>query len=115
MAAVSDPTDSNNKEEQKAIEGQKKTVVQNIFDTVNGPLELSINLDKFKKEEISVNVDNCERTVTIEAKHTETTSTASVVRQFTRRFTVPSEFKLEEMTYTLENGALKITIPLAKV
>merc|ERR1712121_507643 len=78
-------------------------------------MEISLNTTGYKPDELKVNVSNGE--LSIEGKHEEKTESGQtmVFRQFSKKYSLPSEAKLTEVVSNLsQDGVMVITVPKEK-
>ncbi|KAK6029603.1 Hsp20/alpha crystallin family protein, partial [Ostertagia ostertagi] len=76
-------------------------------------LAISLDVSKFKPDELKVNIDG--RTLTIEGKQEITEGSNYTSRSFLRRWTLPEDVDVEQIRSTLsENGQLAIEVPKPK-
>jgi len=78
-------------------------------------MEISLNTTGYKPDELKVNVSNGE--LSIEGKHEEKTESGQtmVSRQFSKKYSLPSEAKLTEVVSNLsQDGVMVITVPKEK-
>ncbi|PIO53800.1 Hsp20/alpha crystallin family protein [Teladorsagia circumcincta] len=76
-------------------------------------LAISLDVSKFKPDELKVNLDG--RTLTIEGKQEITEGSNYTSRSFLRRWTLPEDVDVEQIRSNLtENGQLAIEVPKAK-
>nr|QER78230.1 small heat shock protein Hsp20.3 [Sitodiplosis mosellana] len=73
--------------------------------------QVCVDVQHFLPKEIEVKTEN--NTVIVHAKHEEKEDDHGYIsREFTRRYTLPQEFKIEDVTSTLSSdGILTITAP----
>ncbi|PIO69835.1 Hsp20/alpha crystallin family protein [Teladorsagia circumcincta] len=92
----------------KALAGQIGKVTDD-----GSKLAISLDVSKFKPDELKVNIDG--RTLTIEGKQEITECSNYTSRSFLRRWTLPDGVDVEQIRSTLtENGQLAIEVPKAK-
>merc|ERR1712002_1269235 len=78
-------------------------------------MEISLNTTGYKPSELKVNVADGE--LTIEGKHEEKTESGQIMvsRQFSKKYSLPSEAKLTEVVSNLsQDGVMVITVPKEK-
>ncbi|VDO55144.1 unnamed protein product [Haemonchus placei] len=76
-------------------------------------LAISLDVSKFKPDELKVNVDG--RTLTVEGKQEVKEGSSYTSRSFLRQWTVPEGVDVEQIRSTLtENGHLAIEVPKPK-
>ncbi|XGW23721.1 hypothetical protein V3C99_005718, partial [Haemonchus contortus] len=76
-------------------------------------LAISLDVSKFKPDELKVNLDG--RTLTVEGKQEVKEGSSYTSRSFLRQWTVPEGVDVEQIRSTLtENGHLAIEVPKAK-
>ncbi|KAK6014584.1 Hsp20/alpha crystallin family protein [Ostertagia ostertagi] len=96
------------KREKKALTGQLGKVTDD-----GSKLAISLDVSKFKPDELKVNIDG--RTLTIEGKQEITEGSNYTSRSFLRRWTLPEDVDVEQIRSTLsENGQLAIEVPKPK-
>ncbi|PIO69845.1 Hsp20/alpha crystallin family protein [Teladorsagia circumcincta] len=95
-------------EEKKALRGQIGKVTDD-----GSKLAISLDVSKFKPDELKVNIDG--RTLTIEGKQEITEGSNYTSRSFLRRWTLPEDVDVDQIRSTLtENGQLAIEVPKPK-
>ncbi|PIO74755.1 Hsp20/alpha crystallin family protein [Teladorsagia circumcincta] len=95
-------------EERKALKGQLGKVTDD-----GSKLAISLDVSKFKPDELKVNIDG--RTLTIEGKQEITEGSNYTSRSFLRRWTLPEDVDVDQIRSTLtENGQLAIEMPKPK-
>lgn len=85
--------------------------VENEKNVKNTPFELEVNLDGYNRDEIVVTLDKTIRTITIEANHTVEGNNNFLMKQFTRKLTIPEDYKFENLKYEINSGLVNILIP----
>nr|CDJ87953.1 Heat shock protein Hsp20 domain containing protein [Haemonchus contortus] len=76
-------------------------------------LAISLDVSKFKPDELKVNIDG--RTLTVEGKQEVKEGSSYTSRAFLRQWTVPKGVDVDQIRSTLtENGHLSIEVPKAK-
>ncbi|VDO65434.1 unnamed protein product [Haemonchus placei] len=76
-------------------------------------LAISLDVSKFKPDELKVNIDD--RTLTVEGKQEVKDGLSYTARSFLRQWTVPEGVDIEQIRSTLtENGHLAIEVPKPK-
>uniref|UniRef100_A0A7I4XVA8 SHSP domain-containing protein n=1 Tax=Haemonchus contortus TaxID=6289 RepID=A0A7I4XVA8_HAECO len=76
-------------------------------------LAISLNVSKFKPDELKVNIDG--RTLTVEVKQEVKEGSSYTARSFLRQWTVPKGVDADQIQFTLtENGHLTIEVPKPK-
>ncbi|PIO57306.1 Hsp20/alpha crystallin family protein [Teladorsagia circumcincta] len=94
--------------ERKALSGQLEKVTDD-----GSTLAISLDVSKFKPDELKVNIDG--RTLTIEGKQEITEGSNYTSRSFLRRRTLPDGVDVNQIRSTLtENGQLAIEVPKPK-
>ncbi|PIO69834.1 Hsp20/alpha crystallin family protein [Teladorsagia circumcincta] len=94
--------------ERKALRGQLGEVTDD-----GSKLAISLDVSKFKPDELKVNLDG--RTLTIEGKQEITDGSNYTSRSFLRQWTLPEDVDVEQIRSTFsENGQLAIEVPKQK-
>ncbi|PIO69838.1 Hsp20/alpha crystallin family protein [Teladorsagia circumcincta] len=94
--------------EKKALRGQVGEVTDD-----GSKLAISLDVSKFKPDELKVNIDG--RTLTIEGKQEITEGCNYTSRSFLRRWTLPEDVDVDQIRSTLtDNGQLAIELPKPK-
>ncbi|VDO87437.1 unnamed protein product [Haemonchus placei] len=90
----------------------KKSLMGQVSDD-GSKLAISLDVSKFKPDELKVNIDG--RTLTVEGKQEVKEGSSYTARSFLRQWTVPEGVDVEQIRSTLsENGHLAIEVPKAK-
>ncbi|PIO69831.1 Hsp20/alpha crystallin family protein [Teladorsagia circumcincta] len=96
------------KAEKKALSGQLEKVTDD-----GSKLAISLDVSKFKPDELKVNLDG--RTLTIEGKQEVTEGHNYTSRTFLRQWTLPENVDVEHIRSSLtENGQLAVEVPKFK-
>nr|CDJ80484.1 Heat shock protein Hsp20 domain containing protein [Haemonchus contortus] len=104
---ISSPA-SRRREGKKSLMGQ----VSKVSDD-GTKLAISLDVSKFKPNELKVNIDG--RVLTVEGKHEVKEGSSYTARSFLRQWTVPEGVDVEQIRSTLtDDGHLAIEVPKAK-
>ncbi|KAK5965487.1 SHSP domain-containing protein [Trichostrongylus colubriformis] len=98
-----------------SLRRRKEAVVNNSGKITDdeSKLAISLNVSKFKPEELKVNIDG--RTLTIEGQQEVKDGSSYTMRSFVRQWNLPEDVDVEQIRSTLtENGQLAIEVPKAK-
>jgi len=86
------------------------------FKTEKDSYKVVLDVQQFKPEELCVKTSDDNNTIIIEGKHEEKKEDSShrgyIARQFTRKYTLPSDVKLDQLQCNLSSdGVLQVTAP----
>ena len=113
---MEDAMNSRSSNNRRGYTRNDSSVMQTDIREANGNYELEIELPGFKKEEVSIKLENGTMTVTAAKKAEEAPKTGYVRKErwtgsCTRSFYVGDALRGEDVKARMENGILFITIP----